>query len=285
MSTEVQNNNIITRTINVNITGSLSNLAMAGPLGGVWKPVDGKQTQVFGTLAENADAQVVMNQLRTALIHEVVLLEHKSTFPVPLGANINCIPAQEFTDLGQGFSYTILPQSNISTPHTIYKCDANAENSLNWRMEYPRWNATNLEKEGVMDVANCPYVFVSQDHPIIALLRSNASLIGCNIDDQPKIDNEWFKVTRQVLAACCQTLRSKVLSKITSNDMTTFQLQVERIGAETWDDIQEPSLHMQGICNSSSEEERTKAVKNLISTPYSYMARIQIKYEIQTPTS
>jgi hypothetical protein len=283
MSTEFQNNNIITRTINVNITGSLSNFAMAGPLGGIWKPVDGKQTKVFGTLSDNADAQVVMNQLRTALIHEVVLLEHKSTFPVPLGANINCIPPQEFTDLGQGFSYTILPNSTISTPHVIYKCDANAENSLNWRMEYPRWNATNLEKEGVMDVANCPYVFVSQDHPIIALLRSNSSLIGCNIDDQPKIDNEWFKVTRQVLAACCQTLRSKVLSKISSNDMTTFQLQVERIGTETWDDITEPGLHLQTGCNPNNVDDAKTAAQNFISTPYSYMARIQIKYEIQNP--
>ena len=289
MTTEVQNGNIITRTINVNITGSLANFAMAGSLGATWKPVDGKQSKVFGALGEGADAQLVTNQLRTALIHEVTILEHSSTFPVPLGAKINCLPAQEFTDLGQAYAFTILPNSRLSTPHTIFKCDSNAENSQNWRAEYPRWNANNLEKEGVMEVANCPYVFVSQDHPIIALLRSNSSLIGCNIDEQPKIDNEWFKVTRQVLAACCQTLRAKVLSKIASNDLTTWQVQLERLYAESWDDINDVHVPLSGfVANPSwTPEELQKAqalhMQKFLSTPFSYMARMQIKYEVQNP--
>jgi hypothetical protein len=36
---------------------------MAGPLGAVWKPVDGKQARVFGSLGENMDAQLVTNQV------------------------------------------------------------------------------------------------------------------------------------------------------------------------------------------------------------------------------
>lgn len=289
-SVENTSGTILNRTISVNITGSLANFAMAGPQGAVWKPVEGKQTKVFGCMNENTDAQLATNQLRTALIHEVNVLEHKSTFPVALGVKINCLPSHEITDLGQAYAYTILPMSQLATSHNIYKCDVSAENSQNWRNEYPQWNSTNLEKEGVMELANCPYVFVKQDHPIIALLRSNSSLIGCDIDQQPKIDNEWFKVTRQVLAACCQTLRTKVLNKIASNDLNTFQIQLERLGAEGWDDINDVHVPLHDFLadplRTPDENEKVKRthVERFLSTPFSYMARIQVKYEVQSPT-
>lgn len=281
---------IITRTINVQITGSLANFAMAGPQAAVWKPVDGKQSIVFGCLGGEAmDATLATNQLRTALIHEIKVLEHSSNFPVNLGVKINCIPSCEFTDLGEGFAYTVIPHSRINTPHTIYTCDERMENGHTWRTEYPKWNSSNLETEGVMDVANCPYVFVHQDHPIIALLRSNSALIGCNIDEQPKIDNEWFKVTRQVLAACCQTLRQKVLSKIASNDLTTFQIQLVRTNAESWDDVNDINIPLQEFVSdplwSHEQIEQAKEVhiQKFLAAPCSYYARIQLRYEVQTP--
>ena len=77
--------------------------------------------------------------------------------------------------------------SNISTQHTIYKCDVGAEEGHQWRKEYPNYTSSNLENEGVLEVANCAYVFVHQGHPIISLLRANASLIGCNIDEQVRL--------------------------------------------------------------------------------------------------
>ena len=108
-----------------------------------------------------------------------------------MGVGIECVPKQEKTDLGEGYAYTILPQSIISSPHVLYRCDVGAEEGNQWRKEYPKYNASNIETEGVLEVQNCPYVFVHQEHPVISLLRHNASLIGCNIDAQPKIDNEW----------------------------------------------------------------------------------------------
>ncbi len=147
-----------------------------------------------------------------------------------------------------------------------------------WRKDYPKYTAANLETEGVLNVENNPWVFVHQDHPVIALLRHNASLIGCQIDEQPKIDNEWYKVTRQVLNACCLTLRSKVLSKVQSNDLNLFQVQIKRLGAESWDDTHDLSIPLQKMRLEADQ----KGVKDILTTPYSYIARIQIKYEIQT---
>jgi hypothetical protein len=48
---------VLTRTLYVNVTGSLANLAMQGPSAGSWKLVDGKCIGVFGLGAE-VDAQV-----------------------------------------------------------------------------------------------------------------------------------------------------------------------------------------------------------------------------------
>lgn len=39
-----------------------------------------------------------------------------------------------------------------------------------------------------MDVKNQPFVFVHMDHPVVGLLRHNAELIGCKIDEQARED-------------------------------------------------------------------------------------------------
>jgi hypothetical protein len=267
---------VLTRTLYVNITGSLANLSMAGPSGGTWKLVDGKQIGVFG-MGSEMDTQVATNQLRTALIHELKVLQEQSTFPVPLGVTISCVPAHEMTNVGDKYAYTVLPNVQNSVSQTIYQCDTSSEEGQQWRKDYPKWTAANLETEGVLHVDNNAWVFVHETHPVIALLRHNAALIGCKIDEQPKIDHEWYKVSRQVLSACCQTLRTKVLSKVTSHDLNLFQVQIKRLNAETWDDMNDDGV---AHCIGQTKEEASK----FITTPFSYMARLQIKYEIQTPS-
>jgi hypothetical protein len=53
-----QSSAILTRTLYVNVTGSLSNLAMQGPSAGTWKLVDGKGIGVFG-MGSEVDSQVI----------------------------------------------------------------------------------------------------------------------------------------------------------------------------------------------------------------------------------
>jgi hypothetical protein len=53
----VQQGTILTRTLHVNVSGTLANLAMAGPSGGMWKLVDGKGISVFG-VGNEVDQQV-----------------------------------------------------------------------------------------------------------------------------------------------------------------------------------------------------------------------------------
>ena len=106
----------------------------------------------------------------------------------------------------------------------LYECDVAAEDGQQWRKEFPKYTAANIDTEGTMDVNSNPFLFVHQDHPAIMVIRHNHGLIGCDIDKQKKIDGEWFKVTRQVFALCCNALRDKVLNRITSNDLNLFQV-------------------------------------------------------------
>jgi len=48
---------VLTRTLYVNISGSLGALEMAGPSAGSWKLVDGRSINVFG-MGSDVDAQV-----------------------------------------------------------------------------------------------------------------------------------------------------------------------------------------------------------------------------------
>jgi hypothetical protein len=278
---------IMERTLHVNITNSLGNLALAGPMGGVWKPVDGSQLKLFSHVeGESFDTSTATNQLSSAIIHECTLLEHQSTFPIPLGVQINCIPAREVTELGEKFSYTVLPYSNISTPHMIYKTEHLGSDMYEWHKEFPNYNSHNLETEGVLPVNNQSIVFIDQCHPVTALLRANQHLIGCDIDSQKKMNDQYFKISRQVLQTCCQTLRQKVLSKITTHDLNTLSVQIHRINAESWEDMGDGSIAMKnfkikaGVAPEIEEEAKRKHLRAFTSTPYSYTARIKLKYEL-----
>lgn len=278
------------RTLHVSITNSLGNLALAGPHGGLWKPVDGLQLKLFANLdSEAVDATAATTQLNSAIIHEVTLLEHQSSFPIPLGVDINCVQPKEVTELGQKYAYTVLPHSNNSNPQSIYKAESLSEDMYEWHKEYPQYTAANLDSQGVIPVNNQPFVFVDCQHPVISLLRHNSHLIGCDIDTQKKIDNQYYKISKQILHSCCDTIRRKVLSKVISHDLNTLSLQIHRIDAESWEDLQDGTIAMRSfkiranMTPEQEEEAKRKHLRNFTSTPYTYMARIKIRYELATP--
>ena len=88
------------------------------------------------------------------------------------------------------------------------------------------------------------------------------------------------------LTNACDTLREKVLAKMTTHDLNTLSVQIHRINASGWEDLGDGSLAMRNFklkagCSAEEEEEaKRKHLRQFTSTPYSYMARIRIKYEI-----
>jgi len=274
------------RTLSVHISGSLSNLSLAGPMAGMWKPASGKESEIFkpelGAEASLADAT---NSLRNGVIRKVELGGFSSTFPFTLGVTMSCVRPMEVTDLGERFAYTVLPRTASTSPQEVYTCDPGMQQDAVWRTSYSRWNKSNLETEGVMDTAHHPYVFAELGHPVVGILKFNAPMIGCDIEKQPKFDGQYYKITRQVMAACCHTLRTQVLGAINTEDLTAFTMQIHRPNAPTWDHL-DAAVCMQGFAPKakwSAEElarETEHHVRTFMTTEYHYHARVQITYEL-----
>ena len=278
---------IIKRILSLRISGSLANLTLAGPQAAMWKPLQGKEADVLkpyiGSEIDNAEA---VSRLRTGTIRKLTLMEHSSTYNVPIGISVNCVSPWESTDMGQNYAYTVLPKSNLSSPQTVYEFDPSEQDNASWKQMYSKYNATNLETEGVMDAPNQPWVFVNKDHPAIGLLLHNQEMLGCQLDKQPLVEGEWYKLSRYVMSTCCQTIRSKVLSKIVSQDLNMLTIQAHRIDADSWDDLGDGSLALQGFAPRHDwSEEETKAAKahhlhQFLETPCHYFARVMLEYEV-----
>lgn len=283
----------VTRTLCVHIQGSLQDMGHRGPLAGLWKAANGQESTMFhpnleSTLNPEQNNNLV-NNLRNGVIKKLTIKEHQSTFPYILGVDISCIPPTEVTHIGEKWAYTVLPNSSINTPQTIYVCDHMTQEKNLWHNQFPAFNASNLETHGVMEVPNHPFLFVHMDHPVIALLRYNQNLIGCDIDAQQKLEKEYFKVSKQVMATCCQTIRDEVLSKMNTRDLNLFTLQLRRLNNTPWDEVDNTTLLGFKMDPNLSPEEQFKQkqahIKSFMTTPYQYMARLEVEYEIPTSTN
>jgi hypothetical protein len=295
----------LTRRLNVCITGTLSNFFAEGHGAATWKPLDGRTIKIFGHGAEVTDLASSTNALRNAYIVGCKLLEHRSTFPVPLGVSMSCIPNNELTETGDRYAFTVLPMSTNSHPYILFEADASQTEGFEWRTTFPEYTDGNLETHNILEVQGCPYVFVHEKHPVIHLLRANHEILGSKIDEHSKIDGEWFKVSKQVLGTCCQTIRTKILSRISFNDLNLFQVQLKRIDAKDWTDIgevlQEHILDRElqfgaraGPAASSSAQPMSswdggsnavggggvEELMSILDKPCSFMARIELTYEI-----
>jgi len=161
---------------------------------------------------------------------------------------------------------------------------ASTSEGIEWRTKYPQYNAANLETEGVLQVNGQSYIFVSQHHPVVALLHQKAEHLNADILQQQLIDWEWYKITRQVMNTCCATLRSQVLSKVSSRDLNNFSVQIHRIGNKEWNDIKSNdellSLIPDHIMDSEDQVKITTVVKGILKPQFSFTARMELQYEV-----
>jgi hypothetical protein len=278
------------RSLTIQINGTMNNFAQAGPTAATWKPLEGKHVDVFGVHDQEGicmDHGAMTNALRNAVILKAVITKQASSFPVPVGITMNCITPTEVTDTGEKFVCTMLPNSKNTTPHVVFETDAAGADSMEWRAKYPNFNASNLETNGVIPVQGFNYIFVHHEHPAIALLRVNKDLLGADIDQQNLIDGQWYKVSKQVLTSCCNTLRTKVLSRVATRDLNTFIVQLHRIGTENWGELGDGAEFLQGMPQdiawdaSQRQAAEAKWMELQLKKPCSYMATVELHYEIQ----
>jgi len=278
----------VTRRCLVTIRGSFQQFRTAGPEAASWTPVNGKVGDVFGIseILDNApDSGIGSSLLQNAVLHRVTVLESKNDFPLPLGVSLSCIPSDESTRTGHKYAMTCLANSHNPNPLCLFEAEAATNDGMQWRKDFPTYNASNLDTQGVLNVIGESYVFVSKNHPAIRVLRQNKDRLRQNIDEQPLIDGEWYKVGRQVLATCNQQLRQKVLNKVNTRDLNNFTVQLHRIGNKEWTSMNAHDEIMSAVPREvlwadDNQELLEKHVKLIMQTPYSFSARLELTYEV-----
>ena len=108
-----------TKRFNIQITGTMANFEAEGPSLATWRPVEGQHVKIFTNASAEQDLGSAMKVLQSTWLVNARILEHKNSFPVPLGVNVSCIKPQEHVDTGEGYTFTVLPQTHNPTPLTI----------------------------------------------------------------------------------------------------------------------------------------------------------------------
>lgn len=289
---------IIKRRLNAVIRGSLTQFANAGQEAACWSTQNGRINDIMGInelIDGTGDQASATALLQNALLHKVTLLEYKNEFPVSLGVHVSCVPNKECTRTGHAYAFSTLPENTNSTPLIVFENETSTHESMAWRQQYPDYTANNLDTHGVLDVQNQGFVFVSKSHPIIELLRANKSVLNADIDQQQLIDDQWYKVTKQVMYTCCNKLKSQVLNRVGTCDLNQLQLQIQRLDGMQWIEMSDndellnkiPShLMMQTDTGANKAEveqlktDFTKEYDSLLKKPYAFHARLELHFEI-----
>ena len=296
-TSSAENSEVVTvsRRVRVNITGSIDKFNRTGIEAATWTPVSGKQGEVFGVhemFDTTPDATVTSAALQNAVVHKITCLQQHNDFPVHVGVNISCITPEESTRSGHKYAMTCLAKKSVDYPMVVFEAEERSE-GVQWRSKYPKYNANNLEREGILDVNGQQYIFCSKDHPVIELLRQNKEILNANIDDQQMIDGEWLKLTRQVFSTCCQTLRTKVLNNVSTRDLNNFSVQISPIGKDDWSTNMQANDEMLSFIDTATlvnsgdkngQDAMKLAVTGLLQKTCTYSALLEIQYDMSIPT-
>ena len=160
----------VKRVLHVHIAGSLTKLSQDGDAACRWKPVEGKQTEMFGVNGHaDIDGSDASNAIRWATLTEARLLDSHNGLPFNIGITVSGLPRDEVVDTGHRYTYTALANSRSNAPQTLFQADSRTKESQQWRAKYSKYNSSNLETEGVIEMRQCPYVFVEVS-PVSGLL-------------------------------------------------------------------------------------------------------------------
>ena len=79
-------------------------------------------------------------------------------------------------------------------------------NKTAWEDLYPGWDLMTLESTGIIQLPD--YLLVLDIHPVVCVLRKNEDTLRLGMDSLPKVNGQWYKVSRNVLEQVCETMRS-----------------------------------------------------------------------------
>jgi hypothetical protein len=287
-----------TKVLTVRIDGTINTFSKMGNDAALWRPSKGTHAYIFGSDAQFNDRSIdnrsaidtdAMNAaISNVTVKELSVEQSVSTFKIPVGVSINCIPGMEHTSTGECYAFTTFPETSTSIPQMIYQTSDDCSKADIWRRKFPEYNADNLETQGVLEMKNCPYVFVHQNHPVISLITMNPEMVGTDINTCARVDSEWYKITHEVHSSSCRAIKDRILSTVSTQNLANFQVQLHKLGGGDWSDIDATDLLSSFKTNPEwTKEETEKQLKlhevEAKNKPECFMARIKIVYQMRPP--
>ena len=269
--------------------GTYNGYSAGGPTSTCMKIDENKAIETFAhpsMAIDTAERRTkALNAIQNANITKMELLQCTNTFPTETGVSNNLVPNAEIVESGERYLYTTIPGTHISQPQTLYEAKDDSHHSREWASKYGSYSSENLETQGVLNVPKCPYLFVHKDHPVINLIKVNEGVLGLKLSDADTMDDQWYKVSQDLMTDACHKLRTDVLSKINTRDLSALQLQLHRLDGNDWGEVEHPEMALTFSKSPDwTEEETRKALKqhqeNYIHKPCFFMARIGVEYEL-----
>ena len=120
----VSPDNPLKRTIVVTVRASLDDLCLRKAKA-TWAPTADALRQVFQQtrFTDLQGTSETSGDLKSIVLHEIKMRNVKSTFPIPLGANITGVDSSCFSITGESFSAIVLPESDVNVTQTLQKDD------------------------------------------------------------------------------------------------------------------------------------------------------------------
>lgn len=223
----------ISRFVTAELRGSLAKLATGGT-SVKWSLAD-TANAVFGPTAGDkgfaADSEGC--DIKNAVLHELTIVEMRSSFPCALGVNITGVQGSHFSKEGTPYAKILLEDTRWSGIDSLVTPDEMTNSE--YLKKYPGMNRDNLNKVGIVNVPGEDYVFVDSAHPIVEMLQVNAAVLQVDMTEAKLIDGRWYKVASQVVSDCTKLLDQQLLQHLPIVDLSQFNITAERLGKIPWD--------------------------------------------------
>ena len=87
-----------------------------------------------------------------------------------------------------------------------------------------------------------------------------------------------------MFSTCCNTLKTKVLSKVSTRDLNNFSLQITRVGRDDWTNNIQQNDEIMSLVSSNvmaaGEQAITDEVSGILKRNYTYSTRLEIQYDM-----
>ena len=175
-------NRVLSRSIYLTKCSSLSWLEHQGPPGRTFNINESSMRNILlpAHMNKRDDAAAASNNILRRIHLQKMFIEAgtRNQFPFPLGIRIQNLPANEYSQTGDAFSYIIPANTTVQTPCLIFEAYGDEKLQQTWEAEYHKWNQDNLDTLMAMPVPESDVILVHTEHPVLQILEKRQDLFG-----------------------------------------------------------------------------------------------------------